>query len=258
MSSSASKSGCSRCAAWRANIRRRSQDCRRSPKNTRRTSPRSTPGGSRLAALGEAAQGGAPRIWPRRGALYRRRARRAPRELESAVEAELAPLKLERARFIVEIASDSTPRVGRGDRPGGVLRANQSGLAAGPADESRLGRRTGAVHAGVESRAGRPRLGADSGVRRDRYGRRRRRRRRDRPASGASGGAGAGACGHPCAAGRGAFDQPFQDRQERRRARRARRDAVFWRSIRRPAARKSRGCSPARRSPKKRAPPPSG
>ena len=60
----------------------------------------------KLAALGEAAK--AARLEYDRAAAALSKARRASaRQLESAVEAELAPLKLERARFIVEIASDS-------------------------------------------------------------------------------------------------------------------------------------------------------
>jgi DNA repair protein RecN (Recombination protein N) len=64
-------------------------------------------GRSRVVALGEAAA--ARRRDYERAASALSRARQASaRELERAVGAELAPLKLERARFIVEIASDSS------------------------------------------------------------------------------------------------------------------------------------------------------
>ena len=46
--------------------------------------------------------------------------------------AELAPLKLERARFIVEIASDSEPRRGRRHRSRGVFVQTNPGSRAGP------------------------------------------------------------------------------------------------------------------------------
>ena len=68
-------------------------------------------------------------------------------------------------------------------RPGRILGADQSGHAAGAADEGRLRRRAGALPAGAEGGAGRPRLGADVGVRRDRHRRRRRGRRRHRRAA---------------------------------------------------------------------------
>jgi DNA repair protein RecN (Recombination protein N) len=54
--------------------------------------------------------------------------------------------------------------VGGRDRPGGVLRANQSGLSRGPIDEGGLGWRARAFHAGAEGRPRRSWLGADLGV----------------------------------------------------------------------------------------------
>jgi len=59
----------------------------------------------RLAALGEAATAARRGYFAAATGLSKARAATA-RELEKAVTAELAPLKLERARFIVEIASD--------------------------------------------------------------------------------------------------------------------------------------------------------
>ena len=71
-------------------------------------------------------------------------------------------------------------------RPRRVLGADQSRHAAGPADEGRLRRRAGALPAGAQGGAGRSRLGADAGVRRDRHRRRRRGGRRHRRAAGAA------------------------------------------------------------------------
>jgi DNA repair protein RecN (Recombination protein N) len=62
-------------------------------------------GQARLAALGEAAAAARRAYFTAATALSKARAATA-RELERAVTAELPPLKLERARFIVEIASD--------------------------------------------------------------------------------------------------------------------------------------------------------
>ena len=75
------------------------------------------------------------------------------------------------------------PRRAERHRPGRVLGADQSGHAAGAADEGRLRRRTGALPAGAQGGAGRPRLGADAGVRRDRHRRGRRGGRRHRRAA---------------------------------------------------------------------------
>jgi DNA repair protein RecN (Recombination protein N) len=61
---------------------------------------------ARLTALGEAAKG-ARREYSRAAASLSKARQASARELELAVGAELPPLKLERARFIVEIASDS-------------------------------------------------------------------------------------------------------------------------------------------------------
>ncbi len=104
--------------------------------------------------------------------------KKAAAKLDKAVTAELKPLKLERARFSTEYR-DGRGRAGR-HRPHRVLGADQSGHAAGPADEGRVRRRACALPAGAEGRAGGSRLGADAGVRRDRHRRRRRGRGRDR------------------------------------------------------------------------------
>jgi DNA repair protein RecN (Recombination protein N) len=63
-------------------------------------------GRERLAALG-AALAAARRDYDRAAAALSSARRASARQLEAAVEAELTPLKLERARFIVEIASDA-------------------------------------------------------------------------------------------------------------------------------------------------------
>ena len=95
--------------------------------------------------------------------------------------AELPPLKLERAEFFTRDRHRCRQAAGRGrHRPRRILGADQSRRAAGAADEGGLRRRTRALHAGAEGGAGRPRLGADAGVRRDRHGRRRRSGRRGR------------------------------------------------------------------------------
>ena len=67
--------------------------------------------------------------------------RRAAKALDGAVQKELPPLKLERARFITEIASDEEGRDPGRVRPGRVLGPDQSRHAARAADEGRLGRR---------------------------------------------------------------------------------------------------------------------
>ena len=119
--------------------------------------------------------------------LPRRRSRPAasgrPASSTRRSTANCAPLKLERARFITADRHRSEPRRARRHRPGGVLGADQSGHAAGPVDEGRLGRRARPFHAGPQGGARRSRLGADPGLRRDRHRRRRRRRRCDRPAA---------------------------------------------------------------------------
>ena len=85
-----------------------------------------------------------------------------------------------------QIETDAGDAGPAGHRPRRVLGADQSRHAAGPDDEGRLRRRTGALPAGAEGRAGRSRLGADAGVRRDRHRRRRRGGRCHRRAAGAA------------------------------------------------------------------------
>ena len=140
-------------------------------------------GAERLAALENEAQAAARAIArPRRSS--RRSAASAALALDKAVNAELKPLKLDRARFSTEIAA-TDEGAGR-HRPRRILGAHQSRHAAGTADEDRLRRRTRALPARAQGGAGRPRLGADADLRRDRYRRRRRCRRRDRRAAGAA------------------------------------------------------------------------
>ena len=121
-------------------------------------------GRAKIVALGEAAKK-ARRDYSLSAASLSKARQASARELEKAVGAELAPLKLERARFIVEIIQRFQRSVGGRDRSGGVLRADQSRLARGPVDEGGLGRRTRAFHVGAEGRPRRSRLGADLGVR---------------------------------------------------------------------------------------------
>ena len=140
---------------------------------------------------------------------------KAATALDKAVNGELTPLKLERAKFMTEIASDPAAAGPNGiDRVEFWVQTNP-GTRPGPADEGRLGRRTGALSAGAQGGAGRPRLGADAGVRRDRYRRRRRGGRRHRGAAGALGRRRAGAGGDACAAGGGARRPPLRHQQGR-------------------------------------------
>ena len=92
------------------------------------------------------------------------------------------------AREIHRRRSRSDPRSPRpaGLRSRRVLGADQSRHQAGAADEGRLRRRAVALPAGAESRAGGQGLGADAGVRRNRYRRRRRGGGCDRRAAGAA------------------------------------------------------------------------
>ncbi len=99
------RSGCSRFAAWRASTRRRSTPCRRWRKNTRTNSPISARA-SRASSRSKAEARAASAAYAEAAARCRTRARRRARELERAVNAELPPLKLERARFSVEITRD--------------------------------------------------------------------------------------------------------------------------------------------------------
>jgi DNA repair protein RecN (Recombination protein N) len=88
-------------------------------------------GRARLARLGEAALTARRGYFAAAAALSKARHASA-RELEKAVNAELAPLKLERARFIVEIASDSNLVAADGiDRTEFCVQTNP-GSRAGP------------------------------------------------------------------------------------------------------------------------------
>ena len=128
---------------------RRSKGCRRWRTNSPPTSPRSQPANPALA--------GSRRTLRTRDADSRGQGSRpskariaAAKKLDKAVMTELAPLKLERAEFMTHIDSDPRQRDGRRRRSCRVLGADQSGRAARPPDEGRVGRRTRALHAGAE------------------------------------------------------------------------------------------------------------
>lgn len=88
-------------------------------------------GRARLVVLGEAEKKARHEYSQAAAALSKAR-RASARELEKAVGAELAPLKLERARFIVEIASDSSTLSADGiDRAEFCVQTNP-GSRAGP------------------------------------------------------------------------------------------------------------------------------
>ena len=187
------RAGAHRGAAVRAARRRPQIQCRRS--TTSRRWPRSyaadlaliDAGAERLAALEKAAARG-------RGALSRRpptalsAARtQGRREARQGGQRRAASRSSSSARTSrPQIESDAGGRRPERHRPRRVLGADQSRHAARPADEGRLRRRARALPAGAEGGAGRPRLGADAGVRRDRHRRRRRGRRRHRRAAGAA------------------------------------------------------------------------
>ena len=97
--------------------------------------------------------------------------KRTATALDKAVNAELAPLKLERARFSTEVQPEAAG-------PDGIDAvsfwvATNPGTRPGPLDEDRLGRGARALHAGVESRAGGEGVDVHAGLRRDRHRRRR-------------------------------------------------------------------------------------
>ena len=149
---------------------------------------------------------------------------RSARELEKAVSAELAPLKLERAEFSVDLKRDEAIVAPSGyDRAEFFVRTNP-GSRPGPlmkvASGGELARFLLAIKVRLAERGTAPTLvfdEIDTGVGR-------RRRRRDGSAPGAAFRAGAGAGGHPRAAGGGAGAEPLSNRQERCRRRRAGRD----------------------------------
>ena len=117
-------------------------------------------GEEKLKALEETARAAEAAYRKAAEALSKARVK-AGAALDKAVNGELKPLKLERAKFMTQIDSDAGGGRAERHRPGGVLGADQSGHAAGAADEGRLRRRTGALSVGAEGGAGRPRLGAD-------------------------------------------------------------------------------------------------
>ena len=91
-------------------------------------------------------------------------------KLNKAVNAELAPLKLERAKFMTQVKSDPKSPGPQGfDRVEFWVQTNP-GTKAGSADEGRLRRRVVAVSAGAQGGAVRSRFGAHAGVRRNRHG----------------------------------------------------------------------------------------
>ena len=92
-----------------------------------------------------------------------------------AVSAELAPLKLERAEFSVDLKRDETIVAPSGSTARSSS-SHQSRLAARPADEGGVGRRAGEVSASDQGPPGRARHRANPRVRRDRHWRRGRRR----------------------------------------------------------------------------------
>jgi DNA repair protein RecN (Recombination protein N) len=98
-------------------------------------------------------------------------------------------------------------------RSGRILGPHQSWHRTGALDEGRLRRRARPLHAGPQGGDRRPRLGADAGVRRDRYWGRRRGCGRRRHAARAPRRPGAGLGRHPCAAGRGARRPPLSHHQ---------------------------------------------
>ena len=139
-------------------------------------------GEEKLKALEAAARAAEADYRAAADALSKSRAKAAA-ALDKAVNGELKPLKLERAKFSTQIDSDAAAAGPERHRPRRVLGADQSRHAAGAADEGGLRRRAGALPAGAQGGAGRPRLGADAGVRRDRHRRGRRGGRRHRRAA---------------------------------------------------------------------------
>ena len=138
-------------------------------------------------------------------------------KLNKAVNAELAPLKLERAKFMAQINSDPKSPGPQGfDRVEFWVQTNP-GTKTRPDDEGRLRRRAVALPAGAEGRAVGQGFGAHAGVRRNRHRRRRRRGGRDRRSPGAARRQGAGDGGDPRAAGRRPRQPASADLQGRAR-----------------------------------------
>ena len=264
--SRSARAGAHRGAAVRAARRRPQIQCRRStslprwPQKYAADLALIDAGAEQLAALEKPRrEGRGATIAAAAAALSAGAQARPATQLDKAVNGELTPLKLERANSRREIDSDAAAAGPERHRPRRVLGADQSRHAAGAADEGRLRRRARALPAGAEGRAGRSRLGADAGLRRDRHRRRRRGGRRDRRAAGA-------------ARRRACRCSPSRMRRRSRRAPsrhylisqgragqgQAGRDPRHRGRRRRAAARRSPACWPAPRSPTKRAPRPSG
>ena len=195
-------------------------------------------GADRLKKL-EAAAGEADARYSAAAAKLSAARTKSAEKLNKAVNAELAPLKLERAKFMTQIELGSEVAGPAGFRPRRVLGADQPGYQAGAPDEGRLRRRAVAVSAGAQGGAFRPRLCAHAGVRRNRYRRRRRGGGRDRRAAGAARRQGAGDGGDACAAGRGACQPASPDFEGRARQGQARRHPR-QRARRRPSPRGDR------------------
>ena len=189
-------------------------------------------------------------------ALSAGRKRSARMRLKSAVNAELAPLKLDRAEFSVDLRRDEFGRIAERLRSRGVLRPHQSRVAAGSIDEGGVGGRIGEIPARDQGAPGRTRHRADACVRRNRHRRRRRGRRRDGSAPGPALGAGPSVGGDPRAASGRARPEPLSESSRATSA-----AASVWPresrvSRRSSGARRSPGCSQAPKSPAKPAPPP--
>ena len=185
------------------------------------------------------------------------RARRAEK-LDKAVNGELKPLKLERAKFSTEIVTE--PDAGG---PHGIDRVEfwvqtNPGTRPGPlmkvASGGELARFLLALKVVLADRGSAPTLVFDEidtgvgGAVADAIGVRLARLAASR----------AGDRGHACAAGGRARRPALSHQQERARQGQAGRHPRRRARRRQAAARRSRACSPAPRSPRRRAPPPSG
>ena len=130
--------------------------------------------GTRIAAL-EAQAKAADTAYDEAAAALTAARRAAAAALDEAVTAELAPLRMEAARFLTEIAA-AEPGADGADAVRFTAAINP-GAPAGPDRPHRLGRRALALPAGVEGAPRHPRRGADHDLRRDRPRRRRGRQR---------------------------------------------------------------------------------
>ena len=219
---SASRSGCSRCAPPRENIRRRSMGSaalatqyavrRRADRCRRRT----------VEEAGSRRRRGRQALWRRRRQAFGR-AGKGRGKARQGRQCRAAAAQTRARQLHHAIGSRCGIAGPAGHRPHRVLGADQSGHAAGAADEGRFRRRAVALSAGAEGGARRPRLGADPGVRRNRHRRRRRGGRRHRHPAGAPRRQGTGDGGDACAAGRRPRRHAFADFQGRARQGQARR-----------------------------------